>query len=161
MTRLSDISHPSDERVYFSIILPENPSIRRLAYWEPLPLTSLQLDLFCDNDCDDSDLMAVLPYPTAPPKNPAKLEKKPDPPKPDSQKPGGGKPPGGFPAWASYAPPQIPVIGGPARPLPQPQSIAAPAAPAPSPAPQQYMNMSGGIVPPPPPPAGTRPMPQV
>ena len=61
---------------------------------------------------------------------------------------GGQKNPGGIPAWSTFMPGGAPVIGGPARPLPQPGSVAAPAAAPPFP----LSNLSGGAVPPPPPP---------
>jgi hypothetical protein len=70
--------------------------------------------------------------------------------KPNQQGGGGGggsggqqKAPGGVPAWSTFMPGMTPVIGGPARPLPQPgQPITAPAVPLP--------NLGGGAVPPPP-----------
>ncbi|WVN89721.1 uncharacterized protein L203_104951 [Cryptococcus depauperatus CBS 7841] len=85
------------------------------------------------------DLMGILPYPTAPPKNPAnqpKPEKKPDPPAANGENP---KLPAGVPFWSPWAPPMPPGMAG-MRPLPQP---------------------SNGAVPPPPPGTGTRPLPQV
>ncbi|WWC65105.1 uncharacterized protein I303_107719 [Kwoniella dejecticola CBS 10117] len=95
------------------------------------------------------DLMAVLPYPAAPPKNPANQ------PKPAEKKDGGGgnqqqgqgkgKAPAGVPAWATWHPMMPPVMG---RPLPQPGGP-----------PPMSMNMSAGMVPPPP--MGGKPLPQV
>lgn len=108
-----------------------------------------------------SDLMGIIPYPTAPPKG-----------KDDKGKVcrslsieilltrlqgggggvgqgggggggggqgggGGGGKGGGVPAWSTFIPPQSLVLGGPARPLPTP---------GPGPA----MDFSGGAVPPPP-----------
>nr|XP_019051135.1 hypothetical protein I302_01584 [Kwoniella bestiolae CBS 10118]OCF30065.1 hypothetical protein I302_01584 [Kwoniella bestiolae CBS 10118] len=97
------------------------------------------------------DLMAVLPYPTGAPKNPANQPKK------DDKKDGGGgggnqnqqgqgkgKAPAGVPAWAAWHPMMPPVMG---RPLPQPGGP-----------PPMMMNMSAGMVPPPPP--SGKPLPQ-
>ena len=50
------------------------------------------------------------------------------------------QPTGGVPVWSTFMPMGGPVIGLPARPLPQPGMIAAPA----------FGNLGGGIVPAPP-----------
>ncbi|ORX41083.1 hypothetical protein BD324DRAFT_678476 [Kockovaella imperatae] len=75
------------------------------------------------------DLMAILPYPVAPPKNPqASKQQKDKPPAP----PGVGdtknkNPAGGVPAWSTFMPMGGPAVGLPNRPLPNPAGVTAPA----------------------------------
>ncbi|RXK40621.1 hypothetical protein M231_02076 [Tremella mesenterica] len=89
-----------------------------------------------------SDLMAILPYPVAPPKNPQGKDQKKDGEKKDgnqnnqNQNKQGNKAPAGIPSWSAYMPPQGMVMGGPSRPLPVPG-----------------LNMIPGVVPAPPPPS--------
>ncbi|WWD20657.1 hypothetical protein CI109_105133 [Kwoniella shandongensis] len=92
------------------------------------------------------DLMAILPYPAAPPQN---AQQKQQQQQQNQQKKGGeNKDQNKAPAWTTWAPMGVPppVMG---RPLPQPGMP-----------PPMHMNLSGGAVPPPPPPGG-RPLPKV
>ncbi|WVR08584.1 hypothetical protein IAU60_005639 [Kwoniella sp. DSM 27419] len=92
------------------------------------------------------DLMAILPYPAAPPGAPKKEQNQQN----QQQGQGKGKAPNAPPAWTMWQPTGIPPVAG--RPLPNPNAPPGPPAPPP-------INLSGGAVPPPP--LGGRPLPQV